>query len=211
MDWWYETYNIIHWNLCTLRKHDDVIKWKHFPRYWPFVRGIHRSPVNSPHKGQWCGALMFSLIYAWINDWVNNKQSWGWWFETPTCSLWRHCNDCAILGMRWKKLSWVTLWHTNLWYLCDVHTRVIMLHLFYQIICVHVQNFTRGPFYQRGWTLIPGRISNHVPSKVWNAITYTFPNLNGATVGVWEWISNSSHILWGMWLLIHAVIKVKPC
>ena len=32
--------------------HDDVIKWKHFPRYWPFVRGIHWSPVNSPHKGQ---------------------------------------------------------------------------------------------------------------------------------------------------------------
>ena len=26
--------------------HDDVIKWKHFPRYWPFVRGIHRSPVR---------------------------------------------------------------------------------------------------------------------------------------------------------------------
>ena len=36
--------------------------WKHFQRYWPFVRGIHRSPVNSPHKGQWRGALMFSLI-----------------------------------------------------------------------------------------------------------------------------------------------------
>ena len=47
--------------------HDDVIKWKHFPRYWPFVRGIHRSPVNSPHKGQWRGALMFSLICARIN------------------------------------------------------------------------------------------------------------------------------------------------
>ena len=41
--------------------YDDVIKWKHFPRYWPFVRGIHRSPVNSPHKGQWRGALMFFL------------------------------------------------------------------------------------------------------------------------------------------------------
>ena len=23
-------------------KHDGVIKWKHFPHYWPFVRGIHR-------------------------------------------------------------------------------------------------------------------------------------------------------------------------
>ena len=52
--------------------HDDVIIWKHFPRYWPFVQGIHRSPVNSPHKGQWRGALMLSLICVWINGWVNN-------------------------------------------------------------------------------------------------------------------------------------------
>ena len=59
-------------NVCN---HDDVIKWKHFPRYWPFVRGIHRSPVNSPHKGQWRGALMFSLIYAWIRGWVNNREA----------------------------------------------------------------------------------------------------------------------------------------
>ena len=49
------------------RQHDDVTKWKHFPRYWPFVRGIHQSPVNSPHKGQWHGALMFS--------WVNNGEA----------------------------------------------------------------------------------------------------------------------------------------
>ena len=55
--------------------HDDVIKWTHFPRYWPFVRGIHQSPVNSPHKGQWRGALMFSLACAWINGWVNNREA----------------------------------------------------------------------------------------------------------------------------------------
>ena len=55
--------------------HDDVIEWKHFPRYWPFVRGIHRSPVNSPHKGQWRGAWMFSLICARINSWVNNGEA----------------------------------------------------------------------------------------------------------------------------------------
>ena len=59
-----------------IKQHDDVIKWKYFPRYyWPFVRGIHRSQVNSPHKGQWCRALMFSLICAWINDWVNNRKA----------------------------------------------------------------------------------------------------------------------------------------
>ena len=55
--------------------HDDVIKWKYFPRYWPFVRGIHRSPVNSPHKGQWRGALMFYFICVWINGWVNNREA----------------------------------------------------------------------------------------------------------------------------------------
>ena len=55
--------------------HGDVIKWKHFPRYLPFVRGIQRSPVNSPHKGQWRGALMFSLICVWINGWVNDREA----------------------------------------------------------------------------------------------------------------------------------------
>ena len=55
--------------------HDDVIKWKHFPLYWPFARGIHRSPVNSPHKGQWRGALMFSLTCAWLNACVNNRAA----------------------------------------------------------------------------------------------------------------------------------------
>ena len=58
----------------TIAAHDDVIKWTHFLRYWPFVRGIHRSPVNSPHKGQWCGALVFPLTCAWINGWANNRE-----------------------------------------------------------------------------------------------------------------------------------------
>ena len=67
-------------------KHDDVIKWKHLSHYWPFVRGIHRSPLNSQHKGQWRRALIFSLICAWINGWV-------WWFQTPSRSLCRHCSE----------------------------------------------------------------------------------------------------------------------
>ena len=61
--------------LVLFLSHDDVIKWKHFPRYWPFVRGIHRSPVKSQHKGQWRGALMFSLICTWIKGWVNNGEA----------------------------------------------------------------------------------------------------------------------------------------
>ena len=63
------------WHNSLMHVYHDVIKWKHFPRYWPFVRGIHRSPVNSPHKGQWRGAFMFSLICVWINGWVNSREA----------------------------------------------------------------------------------------------------------------------------------------
>ena len=75
----------------TLGPHDDVIKWKHFPRYWPFVRGLNRSPVNSPHKGQWHGVLMFSLICAWIYGWVNNGEAG---------ELKRHCTHYDVTVMR---------------------------------------------------------------------------------------------------------------
>ena len=37
--------------------------------------GIHWAPVNSPHKGQWRGALIFSWICVWINGWVNNHEA----------------------------------------------------------------------------------------------------------------------------------------
>ena len=55
--------------------HHGVIKWKHFPRYWPCGRGSHRSPMNSPHKRQWGGALIFSLICAWANGWANHRNA----------------------------------------------------------------------------------------------------------------------------------------
>ena len=55
--------------------HDYVIKWKHFTRNWPLMRGIHRWPGNSPHTGKWRGVFRFSLICAWINGWVNNCKA----------------------------------------------------------------------------------------------------------------------------------------
>ena len=52
--------------------HDDVIKWEHFPHYWPFVREV---TGGFPAKDQWRGALMFSLMCAWMNGWVNNREA----------------------------------------------------------------------------------------------------------------------------------------
>ena len=80
--------------------HDDVIKWKQFPRYWPFVRGIHRSPVNSPQKAQWRRALMFLLICAWRNGWVNNREAGD---------LRRHRTHYDVTVMMWPSTTAVQL------------------------------------------------------------------------------------------------------
>ena len=71
---WNESHcTLIHYipHICSWRPngqyvshHDDIIKWKHFPRYWRFVREIQRSTLDSHHKGRWHGALMFFFSSA---------------------------------------------------------------------------------------------------------------------------------------------------
>ena len=120
--------------------HDDVIKWKHFPRNWPFVRGIHRSPVNSPHKGQWRGTLMFPLICVWINDWVNNCEAGD---------LRRYRANYDVIVMHYTRLK-ILIWldvtdfdqydllnpHINrykwiiIWYLYTFHIHISMFSYF---------------------------------------------------------------------------------
>ena len=58
---------------CVISHYNDVMmasKAENASIWWPFVWGIHRSPVDATHKRQWRGSLMFSLIWAWINRWV---------------------------------------------------------------------------------------------------------------------------------------------
>ena len=92
------------WNIqpnCTERgNHDDVIKWKHFPRYWSFLQGIH------PHKGQWRRALMFSLICAQINSWVNNGEA-----GDLRCN--RAHYDVIVMACRNSNLMALLHWHNN--------------------------------------------------------------------------------------------------
>ena len=64
--------HVLWWHHQMIHTYDDIIKCKHFSRYWPFVRVMHWSPVNSPHDDQWHGALKFSLICAWRNRSASN-------------------------------------------------------------------------------------------------------------------------------------------
>ena len=99
---------IIQWSLGPYRPlrfihkqlgHDDVTKWKHFPLYWRFIRGIHRSPVIPLTK-----ASDAELWFSWscsLNKPLS-KHSWGWWFETRSRSLWRHYNG---IHEPWRRLG----------------------------------------------------------------------------------------------------------
>ena len=72
----------------TKRFHDDVTKWKHFPRYWPFVRAIHRQMRRS-----------FGVFFGLRLNNRLSKQSKRRWFEAPSRSFYRHCNVWRILLM----------------------------------------------------------------------------------------------------------------
>ena len=78
--------------LCYLRIlwQDDVIKWKHFPRYLAICAG--NSPVPGEFPAQRSVTRSFDVFFDLCLNKRLSKQSWGWWFETLSCSLWRHCN-----------------------------------------------------------------------------------------------------------------------
>ena len=111
--------------------------WRHqmetFPRYCPFVREIHRSPVNFPHKGQWRGVLMSALICIWINGWVNNCEAGD--FRRYRA----HYGVIVMVGlnnlcMKTTPLCiWCWSYYTSLAYLC--HTN---------IWCKYMYRVTRG-------------------------------------------------------------------
>ena len=119
------TDDVGHWWRSSV-SHDDVIKWKHFPRFWPFVRGIHRSPVNSLHKGQWHGALIFSLICAWINGWVNNDEVGD--LRRHRAHYGRGCDnsqrDDIVFGYAMMTSWHVNVFHIHYWPVCAVKPQV---------------------------------------------------------------------------------------
>ena len=85
---WFKTmFSVVFSNWRIYSCHDDVIKWRHFPRYWPFVRGIHRGfPAQRPVT------RIFDVFCDLRLNKRLSKQSWGWWFETLLRTLWRHHN-----------------------------------------------------------------------------------------------------------------------
>ena len=149
---------------CTANYHDDVIKWKRFPRYWPLMRWIHRSPVDSIHKGKWRGTLMVSLICVWTNDWLNTRYAGN---------LSRHhahydvtVNGCKCAGCVDRVLATILMtyfpWNstvsaTKLWiiYCLYIYSFISLVFSFissiYVITFLHTYNYKTWYDTELGW------------------------------------------------------------
>ena len=111
--------------------------WRHqmekFSALLAFVRGIHRSPVTSPHKGQWRRALMFSLICVWINGWVHNREAGDlrrnqahYDVIVMTMSQWSGALRVSL------KIAWTNCWRNNK--IACVDVRRLSGHVTYKLI-----------------------------------------------------------------------------
>ena len=124
----------------VLVAHNDVIKWKYFPRYWPYVRESTNHQwilLKRPVTGNVGVLLDLCLNKRW------SKQSVRQWFEKPSRSLWHHCKVST-----WGTDTWRTILLTHvcksyvgtkydsgimrLWSL--IHMEIaVMLDVWYQI------------------------------------------------------------------------------
>ena len=127
--------------------HDDVIKWKHFPCYWPFVRGIHWSPVNCP--SQRVVTRSFDVFFDLRLNKRFSKQSRRRWFETPSRSLWRHYNAWNVSSQQ--------------------HLEVVLcshMHIFWKVTITKVLKFTEQ------WSSTQITRPNHIYIYIITSLSY---------------------------------------
>ena len=121
--------------------------------------------LEQPITKGWCQAIGGHVLY-------------------PTDSLTVTMLDCVAV---YQTMSPYYIWLCRRSETKNLHVNEILLVSF--LVWWVEKLASRGPFYEHGLTLIPAWISHHMPSKMWDEITYPLTNFNGATVEVWSgWV-----------------------
>ena len=137
---------------------------------------------------------MSSLICAWINGWVNNREAGDLRRQRAHYDVIVMVLLCFVLlwlyHLGWSAVS--GLYQVKVW--LNTSQRMSKFNLWFSSeigLESHTAAFhSWGPFYLHGLTLIPTWIINHIYYNAWDEITYWFPNFSGATVEVLKWISS---------------------
>ena len=149
---------------------DDIIKWKHFRVTGPLCgefTGHRWIPPQRPVTRS------FEVFFDLHLNKRLSKQSWGWGCETPSCSLWLHCNaklmTCSVdlyhwhaMAQRWqswtltdiwKTIALVKLYYTRRLWLCSqgtIHPVYLTLHITYLPSVLPLMfNHTRSGYSRR--------------------------------------------------------------
>ena len=116
------------------------------------MRGIHRLLVNSPHKGQWRGASFDLRLNKRLS-----KQSWGWWFETPSRPLWRHCNG-KLANSSITQYTVTREWSYFILILSYLRYTGPVAKIFVSILVLSLHNEPDGVWNHRPFHYLPNRL-----------------------------------------------------
>ena len=158
-------------------------------------------PVNSPHKGQWRRALMFSLICSWINGWVKNGKAGD---------LIRQCAHYDVIVMVIRKTS-SNAWCKCLWKVQSNYA-VVTVTLFFKVM-YYAMTHIYYSWYSRActsgknvciarckclWKLLSGKLNDKqcmMQMPVKNYITIVYNKLRCQSPCFFQMPVNSTHII----------------
>ena len=83
--------------------------WRHQMETFSEILAIcaENSPVTGEFPAQRWVTRSFDVFFDLCLNKLLSKQSWGWWFQTPSRSLWRHCNVHRVFSFYLYTFSWL--------------------------------------------------------------------------------------------------------
>ena len=158
-----------HWNLR--RKFESIILFSIISQHWDDGSGWNSSSQTTRTKS-------YCIINIPLHRW-----SCGCFMSMDLQCILFKCNFYLYRTGREHDLQ-------NPWGTLFIPTK--LPYLMYRKHCVEglkLQTRSLGPFYWHGLNFIPAWINSHIPCRVWDKITFPFPNFNGITAEDWEWMS----------------------
>ena len=113
-------------------RHDSPCRgntwWRHQMETFSALLAIcaGNSPVPGEFPTQRPVTRSFDVFFDLRLNKRLSKQSWGWWFETPSLSLWRHGNDSSGLTLVRHQVKWALLIFTNFTNLTGRYTTIVI-------------------------------------------------------------------------------------
>ena len=120
--------------------------------------GNSQSVVHCPHKGQWRGSLIFSLICAWINSWINTREA------GDQFSSWHHTNTRKHTCMNYGILFHVSVIDINpcvSYYGGQIHG-MLVANMPSRVTSVIFSQNARREIYRRMCKVIKQRVTQQI-------------------------------------------------